>query len=293
MADESRRLPISVFNAYMQVKSIFPLSQLPDLDGTQRMSRINELDDERQKLRLDLRNASDKLGETRAKIVTVRDELQQLRKTRDGLNDTVRALKKSRDALRDTSKEKLAKLREVLKNMSDRPHASLAEKELAALEWQVQTTTLDKEDEKKLMSKIRRLEISVSGYHKVLKLREDINKQREEADQLHARIQELAAESQKHHADIVQLAEAFQALRLKREEQQKTLDGLRGRVADTNQQFVDLRNELTDEEKRVRREKEEALKVSLKGTAEKKLSKGEKLTLLELGALYEGQGDDE
>jgi len=257
------------------------------------MSRINELDDERQKLRLDLRNASDKLGETRAKIVTVRDELQQLRKTRDGLNDTVRALKKSRDALRDTSKEKLAKLREVLKNMSDRPHASLAEKELAALEWQVQTTTLDKEDEKKLMSKIRRLEISVSGYHKVLKLREDINKQREEADQLHARIQELAAESQKHHADIVQLAEAFQALRLKREEQQKTLDGLRGRVADTNQQFVDLRNELTDEEKRVRREKEEALKVSLKGTAEKKLSKGEKLTLLELGALYEGQGDDE
>jgi phosphoserine phosphatase len=257
------------------------------------MSRINELDDERQKLRIELRNIADKLGETRAKILTVREELQQLRKTRDGLNDTVRALKKTRDALRDSSKEKLAGLREVLKKMSDRPHASLAEKELAALEWQVQTTPLGKEDEKRMMTKIRRLEISVTGYHKVLKLREEINKQREEADQLHARIQELAAESQKHHADIVQLSEAFQALRLKRETQQKALDSLRGKVADTNQQFVDLRNELTDEEKRIQREKVEALKVSLKGTAQKKLSKGEKLTLMELGALYEDTGDEE
>ena len=257
------------------------------------MSRINELDDERQKLRLDLRNISDKLNETRGKIVKVREEIQQLRKTRDGLNDTVRALKKSRDILRDSSKEKLASLREVLKKMVDRPHASLAEKELAALEWQVQTTPLDKEEEKRMMTKIRRLEISVTGYHKVLKLREEISKQREEADQLHARIQELATESQKHHADIVQLSEAFQHLRARREQEQKALDTLRGKVADTNQQFVDLRNELSDEEKRIRREKEEALKVSLKGTAEKKLSKGEKLTLMELGALYEDKGDDE
>ena len=257
------------------------------------MSRIDELDDERQKLRIELRNASDKLAETRTKIVTVRDELQQLRKTRDGLNDTVRALKKSRDALRDSSKEKLAQLREILKKMSDRPHASLAEKELAALEWQVQTTPLEKDEEKRMMTKIRRLEISVTGYHKVLKIRDEITKQREEADQLHARIQELASESQKHHEDIVQLSEAFQALRAKRETQQKVLDGLRGKVADTNREFVDMRNELSDEEKRVRHEKEEALKTSLKGTAQQKLSKGEKLTLMELGALYGAGEDDE
>jgi chromosome segregation protein len=257
------------------------------------MSRINELDDERQKLRVELRNASDKLGETRTKIVTVRDELQQLRKTRDGLNDTVRALKKSRDALRESSKEKLAVLREVLKKMSDRPHASLAEKELATLEWQVQTTPLEKDEEKRMMTKIRRLEISVTGYHKVLKLRDEINKQREEADQLHARIQELAAESQKHHEDIVQLSETFQALRAKREQQQKMLDGLRGKAASTNREFLDVRSELSDEEKRIRRQKEEALKVSLKGTAQQKLSKGEKLTLLELGALYEGEEEEE
>lgn len=253
------------------------------------MSKIDELDDERQRMRLELRNSLDKLNDTRTKVARVREELQELRKTRDGLNDTIRALKKQRDALRDSSKEKLGTLREVLKKMSDRPHASIAERELATLEWQVQTETLDKEQEKKMMTKIRGLEIRVTGYHKVLKLREDITKQREEADQIHARIQELAKESQKHHEDVVELSEAFQALRAKRDAQQKNVDELRRKAAEANQQFVELRNELTDDEKRMQRQKEEALKAALKGEAQRKVGKGEKLTLQELGALYEGE----
>src|SRR6266704_5810452 len=149
-------------------------------NGVQSVSKIDELDDQRQKLRMVLRKSLDKLNETRAKLSKVREELQQLRKTRDGLNDTVRALKQTRDRLRYTSREKLATLRKLLKKMSDRPHASIAEKELATLEWQVQTSPLEKDDEKRLMTKIRSLEIRVTGYHKVLKLREDITKQREE-----------------------------------------------------------------------------------------------------------------
>jgi uncharacterized coiled-coil DUF342 family protein len=257
------------------------------------VGKIDELDDERQRLRIELRKSLDKLNETRTKLTKVRDELQELRKTRDGLNDTVRALKQSRDRLRDSSKEKLGKLRELLKNMSDRPHASISEKELASLEWQVQTSSLDKESEKKLMTKIRGLEIKVSGYHKVLKLRDEITKQREEADQIHARIQELAAESQKHHEDIVQLSDAFQALRTKRDEHQKSFNDLRAKAAEINEHFIELRNELTDDEKRMKREKEEALKEARKGEAQRKLSKGEKLTLQELGALYEGEGDED
>jgi uncharacterized coiled-coil DUF342 family protein len=253
------------------------------------VSKIDELDDERQRMRLELRSSLDRLSESRTKLAKVREELQELRTTRDGLNDTIRALKKQRDALRDSSKEKLGVLREVLKKMSDRPHASIAEKELATLEWQVQTETLDKEAEKKMMTKIRGLEIRVTGYHKVLKLRDAITKEREEADQIHGRIQELAKESQKHHEEVVQLSEAFQTLRARREEQQKSVDDLRRRAAEANQQFIELRNELTDDEKRMQRQKEEALKAALKGEAQRKLGKGEKLTLQELGALYEGE----
>src|SRR5947208_4370770 len=231
-------------------RSIYLSSRSKSLgcNGVQSVSKIDELDDQRQKLRMDLRKSLDKLNETRAKLSKVREELQQQRKTRDGLNDTVRALKQTRDHLRDSSKEKLAALRELLKKMSDRPHASIAEKELASLEWQVQTSPLEKDEEKRLMTKIRGLEIRVTGYHKVLKLREDITKQREEADQIHARIQELAAESQKHHTDILQLSEAFQTLSLRHEEQQKTHDELKRRSAETNQKFLQLRNALTDDE---------------------------------------------
>ncbi len=252
------------------------------------MSEIDKLDDERQQLRADQSNSLDQLNETKIKLQKVREELQNLRRTRDGLNDTVQALKQTRDQLRDTSRGKLATLRELLKKISDRPHASIAEKELASLEWHVQTSPLEKDEEKRLMTRIRSLEIRVTGYHKILKLRDDITKQREEADQIHTRIQELAAESQKHHADIVQLSEAFQTLRLRREEQQKTLDDLKRRAAETNQKFLLLRNTLTDDEKRIQRQKGEALKEALKDTAQKKLSKGGKLTLQELSVLYEG-----
>jgi uncharacterized coiled-coil DUF342 family protein len=75
---------------------------------------------------------------------------------------------------------------------------------------------------------------------------------------------------------------------VRREEQQKTLDDLRQRTAETNQKFLQLRNTLTDDEKRIQHQKGEALKEALKDTAQKKLSKGGKLTLQELGALYEG-----
>src|SRR6266581_4390368 len=264
-----------IFNPYKAVNLPFHHSSHPGTARSQQVSEIDKLDDERQQLRIEQSKSLDQLNETKTKLQKVREELQDLRKARDGLNDTVRALKQTRDRLRDTSREKLATLRELLKKMSDRPHASIAEKELAALEWQVQTSPLEKDDEKRLMTKIRSLEIRVTGYHKVLKLRDDITKQREEADQ-------------KHHADIVQLSEAFQTLRLRREEQQKTLDDLKRRTAETNQKFLQLRNTLTDDERKIQRQKGEALKEALKDTAQKKLSKGGKLTLQELGALYEG-----
>src|SRR6266702_4257384 len=249
-----------IFNPYKAVNLPFHHSSHPGTARSQQVSEIDKLDDERQQLRIEQSKSLDQLNETKTKLQKVREELQDLRKARDGLNDTVRALKQTRDRLRDTSREKLATLRELL----------------------------EKDGEKRLMTKIRSLEIRVTGYHKVLKLRDDITKQREEADQMHARIQELAAESQKHHADIVQLSEAFQTLRLRREEQQKTLDDLKRRTAETNQKFLQLRNTLTDDERTEQRQKGEALKEALKDTAQKKLVKGGKLTLQELSVLYEG-----
>lgn len=255
-----------------------------------RISTIDDIADKREGFRVELRKISDELSQTRAKTRDVRTELQKLRTTRDKLNDNVRALKETRNILQKESKETLAVLRELLKKMADKPHASLAEKDLADLEWKVQTSPMNKDEEKKMMLKIRGLETKVTAYHKVQKLREEAIKKREEADNVHARIQELAAESQGHHQQIVQLSEAFEKLRARQEIQQKSLDEIRQKMTEANRKYLDLKNSLTESEKKIQRQKEEAFKEVMKTTAKKKAGQGEKLTLYELAALL---GEDE
>src|SRR2546429_8038751 len=167
MADESATVTDFRFNPYKAVNLPFHSFQLSKHAEVQQVSEIDKLDDERQQLRVKQSKSLDQLNETKIKLQKVREELQDLRKTRDGLNDTVRALKQTRDRLRDTSREKVATLRELLKKMSDRPHASIAERELAALEWQGQTSPPEKGDEKSLMTIIRSLEIPGTGHRKI------------------------------------------------------------------------------------------------------------------------------
>src|SRR5919108_6105464 len=119
--------------------------------------------------------------------------------------------------------------------MSDRPHASLAEKELADLEWKVQTASLDKDEEKKLMIRIRGLETKVTAYHKVQKLRDEATKLRTEADEIHEKIQHIATDSQKHHEEIVQLSQVFEKLKLRQTDQTARLRQIREKIGEVNE----------------------------------------------------------
>jgi uncharacterized coiled-coil DUF342 family protein len=254
---------------------------------------IDKLADERDSLRTAQRRVLDELNQTRTKVRTIRDELQKLRKQRDDLNDNVRELKKTRSLLQTESRQELTILHQLLRKMADRPHASLAEKELADLEWKFQTESLDKDDERKIMLKIRSLETKVTVYHKVGKLREGITKKRDEAENVHVRIQELASESQKHHEEIMELSKVFDKLRLRQVEQLGRLQQLRMKMGEVNEQYVDVKHTLTETEKRVQREKEEAYKEGLKSSAKKKAGQGEKLSLHELAALLGGEDERE
>lgn len=255
------------------------------------MSTIDKLADERDSLRAAQRKVSDELNQTRTKVRTIRDELQKLRKQRDDLNDNVRELKKTRSLLQTESRHELTILNQLLRKMADRPHASLAEKELADLEWKFQTESLDKDEEKKIMLRIRGLETKVTAYHKVQKLRNEITKKREEADNVHGRIQELASESQKHHEEIMELSKVYEKLRLRQADQFGRLQQLRMKIGEVNEQYVDVKHTLSETEKRIQLEKEEAYKEGLKSSAKKKAGQGEKLSLHELAALL-GGGDE-
>jgi uncharacterized coiled-coil DUF342 family protein len=251
------------------------------------MTNLDTLADERQRIKTDERKLLGAFAEVRSKLDNTREELQQSRKTRDELNETVRALKTTRDNLRDKARQNITKLKTLQKTAPKLIQSVTAEHELQQLEWQVQTAPLGKEEEKRLMIKIRALETQVTASKKILRLRDEVAKDHKEADELHAKIQQLAEESQKHHEEIVILSERFGALKTKQDDVRKSLNQLRGDYKDADERYQVVRKSIDLAEKMTQRQKEEALKQSLKETAKKKLSQGEKLSLHELGALYE------
>ena len=154
----------------------------------------------------------------------------------------------------------------------------------------MQTSPLEKEEEKRLMVKIRVLETKVAAQKRTQRLQDNVIKNRQEADELHMKIQEVAARSQAHHEEIVKLGEVFQALRTKADEQKKILDEVRARSAEIRQRFFSMRTITAVAERKAQMEKEKAHKQSLRKEAQRKLSQGGRVSLEELEALY---GDDE
>jgi uncharacterized coiled-coil DUF342 family protein len=251
------------------------------------MTNLDTLADERQRIKTDERKLLATLAEARDKLDKTRNELQESRKIRDDLNETVRALKKTRDNHRDKARQNITKLKTLQKTSPKTLAAVTAEHELQQLEWQVQSAPLSRDEEKRMMLKIRALEITVTASKKILRLRDEVQKDNKEADTLHAKIQELAEESQKHHEEIVILSERFQALKIKQDEIRKSLNELRGEYKDTDEKYQVIRKSIEMADKMTQRQKEETHKQNLKEAAKKKLSQGAKLSLHELGALYE------
>jgi uncharacterized coiled-coil DUF342 family protein len=254
------------------------------------MEGLDELADERDRLTEQEKNILSDMAEIRAKLAKIRPELQQLRKTRDELNETVRALKRSRDELRDSSRRSLVSLRELVRLTHGTDEGSRAEKEMAELEWKIQTSSLEKDEEKRLLNKVRLLEAKVGAHRKSRKVSEEVGKYRAEADDIHNKIQELAAQSQQYHTEVVSLSEGFDKLRARQDELRKSLGDVRARSLEVGAKYMTLRNSTIQSEKVAQRVKQKAYKENLKETAKKKLDKGGKVSLEELNALM---GDEE
>ncbi len=257
---------------------------------SQGLDSLEELADEHDRLREEERKILSDLTETRMKVAKLRAELQTLRKTRDGLNETVRALKKSRDELRDSSRRSLVSLRELVKLTRGTDEGSRAEREMADLEWKIQTTSLEKDEEKRLLNRVRVLEAKVGAHRKTRKLSEEVGSYRKEADEIHGKIQELAAQSQQYHLEVVSLGERFDELRQKQEEQKRALDEVRMKSMEVGRKYASLRTMTMQSERISQKEKEKAYKENLKEMAKRKLSQSGKVSLEELGALM---GDEE
>ena len=92
---------------------------------------------------------------------------------RDSINEKVKLLKQQRDEIRakttpiteeiNAIKEKISELKKKV----PRERQQDLQEELDAIEWKIQTTSLDLQEEKGLIENVKQLEILLSSYKKI------------------------------------------------------------------------------------------------------------------------------
>jgi uncharacterized coiled-coil DUF342 family protein len=149
------------------------------------------------------------------------DEINQIKTERDALNEKVKLLKEQRDLVRakatpimeevNAIDEKIAELKKTVPRVSQRE----LQEELDAIEWKIQTTSLDLQEEKNLIGNVKELEIQLKSYKKIDKKHQKIKEllaQRKtfdaQADVYHKELTDLAKKSQELHATMMEKVNA-------------------------------------------------------------------------------------
>jgi uncharacterized coiled-coil DUF342 family protein len=146
-----------------------------------------------------------------------REEINQIKTERDALNEKVKLLKEQRDLIRakatpimeevNAIDEKIAELKKKVPRVSQRE----LQEELDAIEWKISTTSLDIQEEKRLVGEVKELELQLKGYKKIDKKHQKIKEllaQRktidDQADVFHKELTDLAKKSQELHATMME-----------------------------------------------------------------------------------------
>jgi uncharacterized coiled-coil DUF342 family protein len=278
---------------------------------TQQLDSLNKQADEAIVETRKLIEKRDKLNE---QFKQLRQETRELKAERDTINKKVHALKSQRDETRTTihevideiraSREKIAELK---KKTPKRSHSEL-KKELDDIEWAIQTTSLDKEEEKALIENVKQLETQLIGYKKIeqqLKkiadLEQGLKNLNETANKLHMELSALAQKSQETHQKMLAKIEEAQKIKaeadslhfayIQTREKTKPLNEERRKLTEQKRHLYESQRQLQESQRQLddalRKTAEQALRVKLESKAREKLQRGEKLSWNEFQLLAE------
>jgi uncharacterized coiled-coil DUF342 family protein len=287
------------------------------LTEQQKTSQIAGINEQIDQLREQTRGANaqikkyiEKRDQLHQEVRQAHEEINQLKTQRDDLNEKVKTLKQQRDAVRanitpitdevNALDEKITEQKKKLPRISQRE----LQTELDAIEWKIQTTSLDLKEENRLIENVKQLEIQLSGYKKIDKYHKKINEliaHRKtfdaQADAYHKELTELALKSQELHAIMM---EKLNATKIKRKEADSLHQSfiklkeqnapMYEKIRELTEQLKSLRASLKEEDKAKRIVAEQAIKEKLGSQAREKLQKGEKLNWDEFQLLM---GDNE
>ncbi|MGD0449665.1 MAG: hypothetical protein ABSA79_01250 [Candidatus Bathyarchaeia archaeon] len=173
-------------------------------------------------------------------------EINELKTERDSLNEKVKLLKQQRDIIRakaspiieqiNARKERIAEYKKKL----PRERQQDLQQEFEAIEWKIQTTSLDLQEEKRLIENVKQLETLLSAYKKIdaqnKKIKDLIIQRKaieDEADVFHNELTELAKKSQDLHSKMIEKVNAAKISRAQ-------ADGLHQAYIKTKEDIVQM-----------------------------------------------------
>jgi uncharacterized coiled-coil DUF342 family protein len=301
--------PIKIEDINQQIEKLRDQANTADVQITKYIEQRNQLNDQ---------------------VKKTRQEIDELKTERDSINEKVKLLKQQRDEIRakttpitkeiNAIKEKISELKKKL----PRERQQDLQEELDAIEWKIQTTSLDLQEEKGLIENVKQLEILLSSYKKIdLKYKKikDLLIQRRtieaQADTLHKELTDLAKKSQEIHSQMIEKVNSAKVSKAQADSLHqayiKTKEEIllfQVKIAELTGQLRGLRASMREEDKarrmaaqqafkekvhadkerqQVVKEKQQAIKEKLGAEARDKLQKGEKLSWNEFQLVM---GDD-
>ena len=246
----------------------------------------------------------DKLNEQFRKI---RQEIYALTDERNTLNEKVKILKLQRNEAQTKTRANIEEIKVLrqklveLKKKKPKQRYQELQKEFTDIEWKIQTTSLDLQEEKELIETVKQLETQLKIYkkigqqnQKITELQKELNIFQTKANVLHQELAETAQKSQEAHANMI--AKITESKKIKSEadglhgvylqEKEKTKP-LRSQIKKLIAQKAKLQSAMREEDERKRKTAEQALKEKLGSQAKDKLQRGEKLSWDEFQLLSE------
>ena len=300
-------------------------------------AQLNSLRDQLTKTNDDIVKHIEKRDKLNEQARTLRTEIGELKKERDRLNETVKVLKIQRDEVRgkikpfiDEIRVHSEKIRELKEKRSGVPRHEL-QKQFDAIEWKIQTTSLDLKEEKRLIDEVKGIEIQLNVYkkmelhsQKISSLKGELKAFTDQADAFHKELTANAKKSQEIHATMQAKFEEMEKIRTEAstlhlmylqgkglikplheeitrvwelrqkiiEENRKIYEANKKLYKSGRRQQDDARRQLRERDESEKKAKEHELKEKIGSQAKDKFERGEKVDWRELQLLLAGDDSE-
>lgn len=273
--------------------------------------RIGTLKEDLNKTHEDIKKFIEQRDQLNAKAQVLRQEIGDLKKERDQLNVNVKSLKGQRDEVRkqmspfiEEIKAHSQRIRELKEKRSGGNRQEL-QKAFEALEFKIATTSMDLQEEKRLIDQVKDIETHLSVYKKmdqhskkISEIKLELKVFEDKADVFHSALTENAQKSQELHSSMLAKFEEMKRIReeatnlhlmfLMAKEKIKPMHDEIGRCIEQRNklfgvrqgQYAERQKQLEAakvENEKVKKAKELEIKEKLGSEVREKLQRGEKL----------------